>query len=381
VPTLALAAAGTPLSPAAAAKAAERAAAQAELQRTTAELGSQMAAYVSIGHDLERTRQDVSEATTQLAEANVALEEARSALASRAVELYRGDQVGMLVTLLSARSLQDLFVRANYLALVTSHDARLLSDLRLSQSEAAWLQQGLSDRLVLLEQLQAEADRQRLQIVGSMAAQQARATALGADLARLLAATPAASSGGAPTGGTPSSAFNPDVVISDANFRGSASMSAADVQAFLQTQPGTLKSYRGPDHAGQVHSAAEMIAEAAVAFNISPKVILATLQKEQSLLSDAHPSQEAYNWAMGAGKADTHTYYQFMGFGNQIWWGAQKQDKNARDWTAGSTQKIDGNIVHPANEGTFAQYRYTPHLGGVTSFWMLYWRYFGDPLA
>ena len=60
---------------------------------------------------------------------------------------------------------------------------------------------------------------------------------------------------------------------------------------------------------------------------------------------------------------------------------AQKFDKNARDWTTGKTEPVDGNNQVCDNEGTVAQYRYTPHYGGVMSFWTIYWRYFGDPLG
>jgi hypothetical protein len=158
-------------------------------------------------------------------------------------------------------------------------------------------------------------------------------------------------------------------------------MSAADIQAFLDTQPGALKSYRGPDHNGVTKSAAEIIADASVLFNVSPKVILATLQKEQSLLSTKSPKQSQYNGAMGAGMPDSGSVASNMqGFGNQIYWGAQKLNKNALDWHQGAYEPVDGTDVYPTNEGTFAQYRYTPHFSGVVSFWTLYWRYFGDPL-
>ena len=159
-------------------------------------------------------------------------------------------------------------------------------------------------------------------------------------------------------------------------------MSAAQIQAFLDGQPGALKNYRGRDHNGVVKSAAEMIADASVAFDVSPKVILATLQKEQSLLSTKNPSQSQYNGAMGAGMPDSKKNVGSMqGFGNQVWWGAQKQDKNAKLWHPGVFEPVDGTNVYSANPGTHAQYRYTPHFSGVMSFWMIYWRYFGNPLG
>ncbi len=124
-----------------------------------------------------------------------------------------------------------------------------------------------------------------------------------------------------------------------------------------------------------------MIAEASVKWGISPKVILATLQKEQSLLTAKNPSQNAMDWAMGCGKADSFTTYKYQGFGKQIYYGAEKFKQNAALWKPGASQKIDGSTVYPTNPGTHAQYRYTPHFPGVMSFWMIYWRYFGDPLS
>ena len=35
----------------------------------------------------------------------------------------------------------------------------------------------------------------------------------------------------------------------------------------------------------------------------------------------------------------------------------------------------------PTNSATYSLYKYTPHFRGTMSFWMLYWRYFGDPLS
>ena len=85
---------------------------------------------------------------------------------------------------------------------------------------------------------------------------------------------------------------------------------------------------------------------------------------------------------MGAGMPDSGNNVSTMqGFGNQVYWGAQKFDKNARDWRSGMSY-VDGGINQPCdNEGTFAQWRYTPHTSGVLSFWTIFWRYFGDPLS
>jgi hypothetical protein len=122
-----------------------------------------------------------------------------------------------------------------------------------------------------------------------------------------------------------------------------------------------------------------MIAEAANAWEVSPRVILTTLQKEQSLISRGSPSQYALDWAMGCGKMDGSTLSQYQGFGNQIWGGARALHRNRTSWHPGISLNIDGAAVYPTNAATFTLYRYTPHFHGNTSFWRLYWHYFGDP--
>lgn len=182
--------------------------------------------------------------------------------------------------------------------------------------------------------------------------------------------------------------FNKTNVISDANFRATSSMTAAEIQTFLDGMPGVLKSLTTTDYAGVQKSAAVIIADACTAWNVSPKVMLATLQKEQSLLTYTNPSQKALDWAVGMGYTDTVIYPQYKGFGNQIWCGtrALSNYETTYGWYPGKTMSVldlDGKwvTITPANAATFAQYTYTPHVSGVQLFWTCYNRYFGDPLG
>lgn len=362
-------------------KKAEQAAAKADVAALQANLADQVAQFISIGQRIELTRQEVSEAATQALELTSALATAQAELGQRAVQLYEHDPGNLFAMLLFSASFDDFIVRTQYLELVSRHDAGLLDQVRLLHSQSLYVQQSASDRLARLTALQQDADDRRVAITKAIAAEQAKAASLGEDIATLMRAPAPASPGTSPSA-SPSSKFQPDTVISEANFRAATSMTATDVQTFLDQQPGTLKSYRGPDHDGKTRTAAQMIADASVAWGISPKVILATLQKEQSLLSKTSPSQTSYDWAMGCGKTDSRTYFQYRGFGKQVWFGAYKFKQNADLWKPGATQVIDKDVViHPTNPGTHAQYRYTPHYSGVLSFWMLYWRYFGDPLS
>ena len=133
-------------------------------------------------------------------------------------------------------------------------------------------------------------------------------------------------------------------------------------------------------------SAAAIIWQAGRAWQVSPKVILATLQKEQGLLSAAKPSAAALAWAMGCGVPDAGSRdATYKGFGNQVWYGAESLHDDGQGFFAGITKACGDGTVKPADQASYALYGYTPWIGlaggGNKLFWTLYWQYFGDPLA
>jgi len=199
--------------------------------------------------------------------------------------------------------------------------------------------------------------------------------------------------------------YNPMLVISDFNWRDSTSMSYGEIQAFLNSKAGVLKTYEcaegGPNglHSGVVKPAAQIIAEACQYWNVSPKLVLATLEKEQSLISqpwhtgrDINPAS-THNYstvyhltnAMGAGvyagSPDRHP-----GFGDQVWTGTQKlgQATGPYAWFPGKTKVVysyehEANItIVPLNQPTWNFYTYTPYYPQL-SIWKLYNGFFGDP--
>lgn len=368
------------------ARRAEEQAARDALERSRVALEQQINEYLSIGQRLEAARLEVSDVEAQIAVADAELAKKQNALVDRAIELYQGEWESTITLLFQAESLADLFARYKYLSLINERDAHLLRDMRIARVESEWLRHTLSDREERLVDLQEEADLARERIEKDITEQEARAEALGADLAQLMrqaAAEAAAAAAAQAVSGSVVSpdGFSPDLIITDANFRASRSMNAAQIQQFLERQTGILADFRASNHAGVMMSTAQMIEEAALAWNVSPKVILATLQKEQSLLSRRNPDQRALDWAMGCGKMDSRTLPQFQGFGRQIWHGARVLDRNTAGFTPGGELRISGSVVRPANAATHTLYRYTPHMSGNVSFWMIYWRHFGDPLA
>jgi hypothetical protein len=194
--------------------------------------------------------------------------------------------------------------------------------------------------------------------------------------------------------------FNPLNIISYETWRASSAMSVADIQAFLDAQTGPLKTLVAKNHdivgvaTPDKKPASQLIYEAARYWNINPKVILATLQKEQSLLTTSNSSDSArFRKAMGCGvygdaDHDGKTDNRYPGFGNQIWNGARvfSTYENTYAWAPGKTKTVtdlttraDKKIV-PLNACTFALYTYTPYYP-QKGFWNIYTQYFEDPLA
>ncbi|MCL2503438.1 MAG: hypothetical protein FWE94_02360 [Coriobacteriia bacterium] len=359
-------------------KKAEEALALAELERMREELADLMQEYVATSRRIEQTQGEINQVTAEIEEQNNALSKSQQALHARAIELYRGDQVRLIQLLFSAGSISELIDLTSYLTAVARRDAELVDTVRTKRQESLYLQESLARSIDQLTSLQAESDAQQERIEERIDLQQERATQLGKDVARMM--SEAAARRATMPGIDPDSDFTPDTIIADARFRATSTMNAAQIQAFLEKQPGALATYQGPDYQGQTKSAAQMISEAANAWQVNPEVILVTLQKEQSLLSSQAPMQRAYDWAMGCGKTDSSTLIKYEGFGNQIWYGAKSLDAHAKRWKPGTRLTINGSVVMPTNSATYALYRYTPHLHGNTSFWMLFWRYFGDPL-
>src|SRR5579862_5310836 len=149
--------------------------------------------------------------------------------------------------------------------------------------------------------------------------------------------------------------YNPAHLIDDGVFAQANVMSPSDIQAFLNNENSGIKNLtdteacspptpKSPDpwassyysHCGQTESAAQIIYDAAQAYNINPRVIMATMQKEQSLITDPTPWQQnsgAVDCAMGYlscgisgffnqvdnGTWQLRTYIQLMN--GQNWWG------------------------------------------------------------
>jgi len=140
---------------------------------------------------------------------------------------------------------------------------------------------------------------------------------------------------------------------------------------------------RLPDHEGTMRSPAEIIYRAAQEHQISPKVILTTLQKEQSLINNRTPSFNQLDKAMGYRCPDGGSCHpNALGFGKQVngaTWQFRQYLLNPAQWNfrVGNTYNLAGYTVSPLTQATAGLYNYTPHYSGNKSFWTLWQRYWG----
>lgn len=197
-------------------------------------------------------------------------------------------------------------------------------------------------------------------------------------------------------------AFNPNFVISDKDLT-TLGMSREQVQKFLERQTGALGTYSVVIN-GVTHRASDVIYDAAVAAAINPKYLLVLLQKEQSLISDATPSDGQLFWATGYGVCDSCSKTDPAviakgGFVNQVNAGAARitttyfpqiaANGQFLGWGPGVAKTINciksdkafcalnsPVTITPENKATAAMYIYTPHLHGNYNVWRLWNQWF-----
>jgi hypothetical protein len=183
--------------------------------------------------------------------------------------------------------------------------------------------------------------------------------------------------------------FDYNYILSDNDMFDYKSMSFEQIQNFFIAKESTLATYRDPITSLR---ATEVIYYTAQDFQISPKFLIALLQKEQSLIENKNPSQYNYDWATGYAVCDgcdiNDPYIQrYKGFYNQVYGAAKKirqgylpsLENNGRTISGlgpNNPKTIDGVLINPANNATAIVYTYTPHLHGNQLLWKIWNKYF-----
>ncbi len=189
----------------------------------------------------------------------------------------------------------------------------------------------------------------------------------------------------------PPPTFNPNHILDDRDLFDWQTMNRNDIQQFLLTH-GTLGTYHAIDSDGTSKLAADIIWRVVNSYKISARYLLALIQKEQSLVSDAHPTQKQFDWAAGYAVCDScsmndPSLQMFKGFASQIEWAAKQHREKyllqilghgttLSGYAPGKPITIDHRLVIPDNEATAMLYTYTPHLHGNFNLWNIWQRWF-----
>ncbi|HUD11356.1 MAG TPA: hypothetical protein VMS08_03020, partial [Candidatus Saccharimonadia bacterium] len=184
----------------------------------------------------------------------------------------------------------------------------------------------------------------------------------------------------------------------------------------LENYQDTEPSYNGTSWSyGANVSAAKIIADSAVQWDINPEVIISTLEKEESLISGTSCDSWRYQSAMGYACPDSGgCSSQYAGFAHQVLWGSwqlkfnEQRAEGITSWdgdgdivytgymTQGTFSRcddstncpatvfngnatIDSQTIHLANGATASLYSYTPHLN--QSFPGIFEQWFGSTMV
>lgn len=206
-------------------------------------------------------------------------------------------------------------------------------------------------------------------------------------------------------------AYNGGRIVDDKIFLDANSMSKSDIQNFLVDKGSGLKDKKFTLYCSGTSSqerrlylaagatcdtdipASEIIYYAAQIYGLNPQVILATIQKEQSLVTDPDPSDTQLKQAMGYACPDSGSCSSSSTFGYQIdngTWALRYHFERARgnmtwwytstSWTCGSKKNYYSPSLYPnqnvnfyddngtlyatiyiQNAATSSLYCYTPH--------------------
>jgi hypothetical protein len=114
----------------------------------------------------------------------------------------------------------------------------------------------------------------------------------------------------------------------------------------------------------------DFVMQSAKAVNVNPKLLFATIQREQGLLSNFNPSLRQLSKAAGFGVEDGGVDISGdWGFQRQII-GCLKTYRTGFDlWKHGDIITVDDDtkIITPSNASTYSLYRYCPHVGNSDS--------------
>lgn len=176
--------------------------------------------------------------------------------------------------------------------------------------------------------------------------------------------------------------FNPDYIISDHELTNFTVMNQEGVINFLKEKAGALANYFTNDLDNQLKHAGEIIYNASQRHKINPQILIALIQKEQTLVTQPAIKPTQFDWATGFACYDyRRPVSRFSGFTTQVdraAWRLRYFLEHPWEfyYRPGQAYKISGKKVRPQNLATSALYNYTPYLRGNKLFWKIWQSWF-----
>lgn len=178
-------------------------------------------------------------------------------------------------------------------------------------------------------------------------------------------------------------------LISDFDFTNWNTMSRDGLSRFLDRK-GILHDVKVEDPWGKKLTITDVIINAAKYYRINPQVLVVTIQKEQSAITDTTLSNYQKDWIMGYGVCDScstddPSVRKYKGAWKQINHAAKRlrefmDNPDGFGIEAGTKKEIDGKDIRLKNAATGALYKYTPHLHGNENFYRLWQDWFAKAL-
>lgn len=154
--------------------------------------------------------------------------------------------------------------------------------------------------------------------------------------------------------------------IPDSVFTGGLNVTISQIRNFLASQ-GSCMANPIQDSDGQTIDIPTLVYEASQRYDINPKVILATMQKEQSAITRC-PSTAARAFLMGANVPSTARAQINLGtkYFRDYLTELQNTGHTRSGWMVGVPKTtVDGVTVTPASRSVAALFTYTPYAGVV----------------
>ncbi len=213
--------------------------------------------------------------------------------------------------------------------------------------------------------------------------------------------------------------FNPNLLISDHDFTNSGSMSASQIESFLQSRGSAFANYTIPEYidvpffyrdgvgnerVGHVSvrqfnditgeklygmKMSVLLAKEGRDHGINPRAMMVLMQRESSSITSSSISGICRAWPVFYGFNEimaSHGYNETTARQRAIDFGGPGQQIAYATWNLGNRHNqvdlsplwIDGVLIRPLSRATKVLYIYTPHIyNGNYNFWKIFGSWFG----